>query len=262
MPERAEIWSSAAVLLMVCACLITTATAAAGETLAVHASFTPDKLGAPTNLSATATFGSTSAGPQSPAVEVTAYGPAGMAVDTRGAGTCTATPAILEETGPSACPSSSRVGFGNGVGLFEIAQQLVPEHFTLEFFLAPSEHGHLVMLIYVNSSTPASDQKALVAREVRGSKPYGMGITFEIPISDQLTLPGAALGWVEHLSLTLGAANVAYYKTIHGKRKLLHVRGVVLPRTCPHGGFPIEGQVGFADGTMTTATTTIPCPRI
>jgi hypothetical protein len=246
--------------LVVCACLIAVAVAWAGETLTVHASFTPDKLGASTNLSATATFGSTTANPQSPVVKVTAYGPAGMSIDTRGAGTCTATPATLEETGPSACPADSRVGFGNGVGLFEIAKEVLPEHFTLEFFLAPSEHGHLVMLIYVNSATPAADQKALVAREVQGPKPYGIGISFEIPISGQLTLPGAPLGWEEHVSLTLGATNVAYYKTIHGKRKLVHVKGIVLPKTCPHGGFPTEAQVGFADGTMTTTTSTVPCP--
>jgi len=244
--------------LVVCACLIAVAVAWAGETVSVHASFTPEKLGAPTNLSATATFGATTAGPQSPAVKVTTYGPAGMSVDTRGAGTCTATPATLEETGPSACPADSRVGFGSGVGLFEIAKEVDPEHFTLEFFLAPSEHGHLVMLAYVNSATPASDQKALVAREVQGPKPYGIGISFEVPASP--TLPGAALGWEEHISLTFGAAHVAYYKTIHGKRKLVHVKGIVLPKTCPHGGFPIETQVGFADGTTTTTTTTVPCP--
>jgi hypothetical protein len=32
------------------------------------------------------------------------------------------------------------------------------------------------------------------------------------------------------------------------------------PKTCPHGGFPIEAQVGFADGTMTTTTSAVPCP--
>ena len=99
--------------LVVCVCLIAVTVAWAGETLTVHASFTPEKLGGSTNLSATATFGSNTQNPQSPVVKVTAYGPAGMSVDTRGAGTCTATLATLEETGPSACPADSRVGFGN-----------------------------------------------------------------------------------------------------------------------------------------------------
>jgi hypothetical protein len=245
--------------LMACTFLIVAAVAWAGETLTVHAGFTPDKLGGATNLSATAVFHSTTAGPQSPAVQLTAYGPAGMSVDTRGVSTCTATPEALQEAGPSACPASSRVGFGSGIGLTELANQDVPEHFTLEFFLAPSEHGHLAMLIYVDSFAPASDQKALVAHEVRGSKPYGIGITFEVPASP--SLPGATLGWEEHVSLTLGASNAAYYKTTHGRRKLIHVKGIVLPKTCPRGGFPIEAMVSYADGTTGIAKTTTPCPR-
>ncbi len=248
-----------AAALPICACLSLAAAAWATETLTVHAGFTPNRLGTPTNLSATATFGSTTTGLQSPAVKVTVYGPAGMSIDTRGAGTCTATPAVLLEAGPSACPASSRVGFGNGVGLFELASELIKGRFTLEFFLAPTEHGHLVILIYVNTRTPANDQKVMVAREMRGAEPYGTGLSFDVPITQ--SLPGASLGWEEHVSLTLGASHIAYYRTVHGRRKLVHVRGIVLPKKCPRGGFPIESEVGFADSTTTIAKTTIPCPR-
>ncbi|HEY2282555.1 MAG TPA: hypothetical protein VGH60_03275 [Solirubrobacteraceae bacterium] len=246
---------------LACACLIAAAVAwgAQTQTLTVHAGFTPDRLGVPTNLSATAVFGPTGPGPQSPAVKVTAYAPAGLLVDVRGAGTCTATPAMLEARGPSACPASSRIGLGNGVGLFEIAHEHIPGPLTIEFFLAPSEHGHLAVLIYVEAVTPASEQLAFVGHEARAPKPYGVGITFEIPIVT--TLPGASLGWLQHVSLSFGASHVAYYKTIHGKRKLQHVRGLVTPKTCPRAGFPIEVQIGFADGTATSTSTTIPCPH-
>ena len=246
---------------LACACLIaaTVTWGAQTQTLTVHASFTPDRLGAPTNLSTTAVFGPIGPGPQSPATAVTAYAPAGLLLDVRGAGTCTLTPATLEARGPRACPASSRIGFGNGVGLFEIAHEHVPGPLTIEFFLAPSEHGHLAVLIYVEAVTPASEQLAFMGHEVRAPKPYGIGITFDIPIVP--TLPGASLGWLQHVSLSFGANNVAYYRTIHGKRKLQHVRGLVTPKTCPRAGFPIEVQVGFADGTATRTTTTIPCPH-
>lgn len=244
-----------------CACLLTTAVvwAAPTQTLTVHASFTPDRLGSPTNLSTTAVFGPTGPGPQSPATKVTAYAPAGLFVDVRGASTCTVTPAALQARGPGACPAGSRIGFGNGVGLFEIANEHIPGPLTIEFFLAPSEHGRLAVLIYVEAVTPASEQLAFMGHEVRAPKPYGIGITFDIPIVP--TLPGASLGWLEHVSLSFGANNVAYYRTIHGKRKLQHVRGLVTPKTCPRAGFPIEVLVGFADGTATGTTTTIPCPH-
>ena len=245
--------------LAVCICTTTATAASATETMSLHASFSPTKLGQPTNLSAMATFSSTLPGPLSPVTKVTAYGPAGMGVDVRGAATCSVTPAQLEEVGPSACPAGSRIGFGKGVGLFEIANEQIQGPFSLDFFLAPKEDGHLVILIYVNAVTPASEQLVIVAREVTAPKPYGFGITFTIPIIP--TLPGADLGWVNHVSLSFGATNIAYYKTFHGKKKLFHVRGIVVPKTCPSGGFPIEGQFGFADGTTGTAKTTIPCSR-
>ncbi|HEY2535694.1 MAG TPA: hypothetical protein VGI24_01775 [Solirubrobacteraceae bacterium] len=246
---------------LACTCLILAAAAWAAQatqTLSVRASFTPDRLGTPTNLSASAVFGPAGPGPQSPAIKVTAYGPAGMLVDTRGAGVCTVTPAKLEATGPRACPASSRIGFGAGVGLFEIAHELLPGPLALEFFLAPSEHGHLAVLIYVSAVTPASEQLAFMGHEVRAHSPYGIGITFDIPIVP--TLPGASLGWVQHVSLTFGAHGIAYYRTVHGRRRLQRVRGVVTPKSCPRGGFPIEVRVGFADGTATATTTTVPCP--
>jgi hypothetical protein len=243
----------------VCACLVVAAVAWAEESLTIKASFSPDKLGAPTTLSASATFGSTTGGPQSPVTKVTAYGPAGMSVDVRGAGTCTATVAKLEEVGPSACPADSRIGFGRGTALMELAKEIIRGPFTLDFFLAPSEHGHLVMLVYASAVTPASVQLVLVAREVPAPKPYGFGISYKIPIIPNL--PGATLGWEEQVLLTFGSTNVAYYKTVHGKRKLFHVRGIVVPKKCPRGGFPVEGQVEFADGATSTAKSTIPCPR-
>ncbi|HEX3434930.1 MAG TPA: hypothetical protein VHT25_12820 [Solirubrobacteraceae bacterium] len=246
-------------VLLICAWLLPAAVAWAAETVTVNARFTPEELGAPTNLSATATFHSTTTGPQPPATKVTVYGPAGMLVDTRGAGTCTATPARLVDVGPSACPASSRIGFGKGVVLAELASQLINGEFTLELFLAPSEHKKHVILIYVNAFTPSSEQQVLVAKEVRRPKPYGIGITFDVPITQ--SLPGASLGWEEHVSLTIGASHVAYYKTVHGARKLVHVRGIVLPKQCPRGGFPFESEIGFADSTATVAKTAIPCPR-
>lgn len=244
--------------LLACGSLLVVAVAWATETVAIKTSFTPNKLGAATNLSATATFGSTIAGLQSPVTSVTAYGPAGMSVDTRGAGTCTASAAKLKDIGPRACPADSRVGFGKGVGLFELGGELIPAPFTLEFFLAPKENGRLAMLIYVNADTPASEQLVLIATEVHAPKPYGFGITFDIPIIP--SLPGAALGWVQHIFLTFGAKNVAYFRSVHGKKTLLHVKGVSVPKMCPRGGFPIEARIGFADGATTTVNPTIPCP--
>jgi hypothetical protein len=242
--------------LLAGACTIFAALAWATQTLTIHASFSPDKLGTPTNLSATATFHSSTAVP-SPVSKVTAYLPAGMVIDVRGAGTCVA--AKLEAGGPSACPADSRVGFGGGVGLIELAKEVIREPYTLDLFLGPRESGHLVVLAYVDAASPASFQIVVVAREVRAPKPYGLGFTIDIPPIP--TLPEASNASIESAFLTLGDKNVAYYKQVHGKRKLLHVQGIVVPKTCPSGGFPIKATIDFTDNTTLTATPAIPCPR-
>lgn len=243
--------------LLACACLTIAAVVWAAETLTVHASFNPDKLGSPTNVSFTGKFASTTASPPSPITNVTAYLPAGLVIDTRGAGTCTA--AKLQASGPSGCPADSRAGFGGGVGLIELAKEIIHETYTLDFFFGPSENGHLAVLAYVQAFTPASFELVLVAKEISGPKPYGLGFSIDVPPIP--TLPEASNASVESAFLTFGATNVAYYKTVHGKKKLLHVRGVVVPKTCPRGGFPIKATVDFASGATLTVNPTISCPR-
>lgn len=240
-----------------CACLAVVSAAWAAQTLSIHTTFTPDKLGAPTNLSATALFGSTTPGVPSPIRHVTAYGPAGLTLDTRGAGACT--PAKLEAVGPSACPADSRVGFGGGIGLLELAGEVIHEPFTLDFFLGPREGSRAVVLIYVNAVTPVSVQLVLTAREVHGPRPYGWGVEFEIPTIP--TLPGASYASVEKTSFSFGDSKVAYFRTIHGRRRLVHVKGLIVPRSCPTGGFPYEASFSFEDGTSNTYRGAIPCPR-
>ena len=243
--------------LVACACLTIAAVAWATETLTVHASFNPDKLGSPTNVSVTGKFISTTASPPSPITNVTAYLPAGLMIDTRGAGTCTA--ARLQASGPSGCPADSRVGFGGGVGLIELAKEIIHEPYTLDFFFGPRENGHLAVLAYVQAFTPASFELVLVAKEISAPQPYGLGFSIDVPPIP--TLPEAADASVESAFLTFGATNVAYYQMVRGRKKLLHVRGVVVPKTCPRGGFPIKATVDFADGAALTVNPTISCPR-
>ncbi len=240
-----------------CTCLMIAAFAWAAETLTVHASLHPGKLGAPTNVSVTGKFSSTTGAPPSPIAKLTAYLPAGMEIDVRGTGTCTV--AKLEASGPSGCPADSRAGFGGGTGLIELAREIIREPFTVDLFFGPREGRRLVVLAYVQASSPAAFELVLTAREIHGPKPYGLGFTVEVPPIP--TLPEASDASVESAFVTFGATNVAYYQTVHGKRILLHVRGVVVPKTCPRGGFPLEAIVDFADGSAITADPTIPCPR-
>jgi hypothetical protein len=239
-----------------CLCLIGATVAWASQTLTFSARLTPDKLGAPTNLSAETTIASDEATP-SPISTVVAYLPAGLKVHVQGIATCEK--AKLETEGADGCPADSRVGFGGGVGVVQLGREFVKEHYTLDFFLAPSESGHLAVLIYVDALSPAPVELVLLGKEIAAPKPYGFAISVQVPPVS--TIPGAAYASVESNYVSIGATNVAYYETVHGRRKLVHVKGLTAPKTCSGHGFPFALTMSFADGTTSSASYTDPCPH-
>jgi hypothetical protein len=222
----------------------------------VESSFTPDRLGAPANLSVNAAFGADGTAPV-PIGHVLAYGPAGLKVDVAGAGACQQS--SLEKDGPAGCPADSRIGFGGGVGLERLGGELIKEPFTLDLFLAPRQAGRLAILLYVHATNPVAIELVILAKEVHGPKPYGFGVEFAVP--PIATVPGAPYASVESGYLTVGSQHIAYYRGIAGHRRLVHVKGLIVPRSCPRGGFPFKVTVGFLDGSSNTDTYTAPCPR-
>jgi hypothetical protein len=94
---------------------------------------------------------------------------------------------------------------------------------------------------------------------IRGPAPYGLGFSVDVP--EIKVLPEASNASAKTAFVTLGAHNVAYYRTVHGRRKLFHVRGIVLPRHCPSGGWPVASQFTFEDGSTVMATRKIACRR-
>jgi hypothetical protein len=244
------------VAVLACALLSTTATAQAEETVSITAAFSPDRLGAPTNVFGTATITSTTGPVPSPVTNISIFGPAGLGLDVQGVGICN--PAALENSGPAGCPASSRAGFGKGIGLFELAKEVIKEGFTTDLFRGPNEGGHVTVLLYLNAVTPVSVQLVFKAPVVPEPKPYGLGFSFTIPPIQ--TLPGASDASLGSAQLTIGAPNAAYYEKVHGKRKLVHVKGLIVPKRCPKGGFPVQTSFSFEDGSTVVSKSTIRCP--
>lgn len=247
-----------AAALAFCAFTLAAAGASAAETVTItSAGFSPDRLGVPTNVFGSATIGSTNLPVPSPITHVNVYGPAGVTLNLEGTGTCNA--AELENVGPEACPADSRAGFGGGEGVYEIAKEVITEQYTLDFFLADNRPGHTVLLIYLNGSAPVSVQLVFTAPVIQGPKPYGLGFSVEVPLIK--VLPEASDASARTTFLTIGAKNVAYFKTVHGKRRLFHVKGIIIPKTCPRGGWPVASQFSFEDGSTVMAKRKIPCPK-
>jgi len=247
-------------MLAGCALLLGVAvsTAQAEETVTItKAGFSPDALGVPTNVFGSADIGSTNLPVPSPITHINVMGPAGLTLNLEGTGTCSA--AALENTGPQACPADSKAGFGGGVGAYEIAKEVIHEEYTVDFFLADNRPGHVELLIYLEGSSPVSIQLVFKAPVIQFPKPYGLGFSLEVPLIK--VLPEASDASAISAFFTAGAKNVAYYKTIHGKRKLLHVKGIITPKTCPRGGWPGASEISFEDGSTVKSTVKIPCPK-
>jgi hypothetical protein len=243
---------------LVCVALTLLAALAWGAATGVEVSerFTPDRLVASANLALTAHFAAPPGGAPAPVRKMTVYAPAGMAIGARGAAVCSR--ALLEQHGPEACPADARAGFGGGVGVLQLPSETIRESYTLDFFFSSTRPGHLSLLVYASARSPVNVELIVIAREVRAPAPYGLGFSVEVPPIS--TIPGAPLASIESAFASLGAANVAYYKNVHGHRRLVHVRGLVVPRRCPAGGFPSRAQIEFRDGESLTLDPKVPCP--
>ncbi len=245
--------------LVGCALLLGLTTGAQGqETVTItQAGFSPDRLGVPTNVFGRARFTATNQPLPAPITHFDAFGPAGMTLNLTGTGTCSA--AKLEDIGPEACPADSRAGFGEVDGAYEIAGEVVHENAKIDFFLADNNPRHTSLLVYLDGSSPVSIQLVFTATVVHAPKPFGLGFSLDVPLIKVLpeASDASALGGF----LTLGAKNVAYYRRVHGKRKLFHVKGLITPKSCPRGGWPVETRITFEDGSTVTSRHKIACPK-
>ncbi len=230
--------------------------AGAAEPLAVQEAFTPNRLGAPTNLSLTASLSPTLEGVPERATKLTVFAPAGLGIDARGAAVCSRT--ALQRRGPVACPARSRAGFGGGVGVLQLPSQTIRESFTLDFFFASTRPGRLSLLVYASALAPVAVELVVVARQVPAPARYGFGFSVELP--PIVTIPGAQPASIETVFASLGAANVYYYERVHGRRELVALPGLLTPHNCPRGGWVGGATVQFASGSSLTVHPRIPCP--
>jgi hypothetical protein len=243
-------------VVALCAALLWAAPAGAVELVSItEAGFSPNTPGMPTNAFGSATISSTTGPVPSPIRHVNVYGPAGVTLDLRGTGTCSE--AVLLSAGPQACPANSRAGFGGGEGIYQLGKELVEEKYTLDFFLSDNRPGHTKLVIFLSGSTPVIVEVILTGTVITGPRPYGLGFSVDVPLIK--VLPEASNASAKSAFLTLGAHNVAYYRKVHGKRKLFHVKGIILPTSCPHAGWPVASQFTFEDGSTVMAKRSIPC---
>jgi hypothetical protein len=234
------------------------AASAASELATLHASFTPDRLGASTTIAFSFHVSTAEGTAPVPLSSLDLQMPAGLNYTrtTLGLATCEAQKLAIQ--GPAGCPPNSRLGsgsalvevpFGNGAG------HEIPE---IQAIAGPSPNGNLVVQFYANGLFPVYAQLAFSGEVLPDSGAFGSQLGVQVPLVT--SVPGGPDVSIVEVHTTIGPSHLVYYHRVHGRLQPFRPRGVAVPERCPRGGFPFAAQFSFIDGSSASAQTTVPCP--
>jgi hypothetical protein len=245
-------------VLFVLALVTAPSAGAVTEQASLHASFSPNRLGAPTTISFSFHLATSGGTAPPPLTGLDLHLPAGMNYTTTTLGLATCSVAKLLAGGLTACPANSRLGHGSalvevpfGVG----SGHEVPE---IDAVAGPSPKGNLVVLFYANGLVPVIAQLAFSGEVLPDSGRFGSQLDASVPLVT--SVPGGPDVSIVDVKTTIGPSRLTYYRRVHGRLRPFRPRGVAIPERCPHGGFPFAAQFTFNDGSAASAETTVPCP--
>jgi hypothetical protein len=231
------------------AVLPTPAGAAQRATLSVK--LTPERLGASTTLSFGFSIVPGSGAPHALTGVELSY-PASLGIGTSGLGLASCSPALLESSGPAACPANSHMGYGIALVEVPIGREVIRETASVALLAGPSLDGSLQLLICVTGQSPVA------ARVVLSAQLMPARLNIRVPLIQ--TLPETPYVGLVRLRATLGG-RLKYYEHVHGRTVAYRPRGIVLPSVCPRNGFRFAAALTFLDGSRSLAKATVPCPR-
>jgi hypothetical protein len=231
---------------------------ASSEQASLQASFSPDRLGAPTTIAFSFHLMTAEGLAPPPLTGIDLRMPAGLNYTTTQLGLALCDAQRLQAGGLAACPANSRLGYGSA--LVEVpfgtgAGHEIPE---VQAVAGPSQSGNLTVLFYANGLYPVSAQLAFAGEVLPDHGRYGSQLQTTVPLVT--SVPGGPDVSIVSVTTTIGPRHLTYYKRVHGHRVAFSPRGVSVPERCPHGGFPFAASFAFQDGSSTSASTSVPCP--
>jgi hypothetical protein len=240
-------------------CALVVPAAAVTEHADLHASFTPNRLGAPTTIAFGFHLSTAEGAAPPPLTGLDLQIPAGMDYATTTLGLAICQPAALEAQGLAGCPANSRLGYGSArveVPFGAGDGHEIPE---IQAVAGPSPNGNLVVLFYANGLSPVYAQLAFSGEVLPDTGRFGSQLATTVPLV--ASVPGGPDVSIVDVQSTIGPSHLTYYRHSHGRLVPFRPRGVSIPEHCPRGGFPFAASFAFQDGSRTSATTAVPCPR-
>lgn len=242
-----------------CFAFITPACSYAKQTVALHVGLIPEKLGEGTTIE----FGfRINAPPGEVPTPLTGIGlsyPAHIGIVTSGIGIKSCGAATLEMSGPEGCPAEALMGYGTATGEIKMEGEVIQEHASTNVFMAPFNNGDIELLFYVNGGTPLSTQLLFPGLLLPATPPFGGTLAITVPLLE--SFPEGPDIAIVNLQSSIGPLGITYYNHIHRKFVPYHPSGIVLPPSCPKGGFPFSAKFAFANGEYTVARARVACPH-
>jgi len=234
------------VALGVCAMFASHARAETSATITPLLS--PERLGARTVLSLTIQFAGPSSGVPTPVRRSILRFPAGLTLEVPHLSSCS--PSRVRAHGAGACPADSALGRGHALIEADVGSQPMDENVSLSVFLGPLHNLQPAIEVIGQGYTPLDERALLGGTLLPAGGPYGEALTLLIPSIPTLPLgPDAS---IVTFSLEIGARAPHEVRTANALR---------LPAGCPAGGFPFAAEFVYADGSVGSSSTVVPCPR-
>jgi hypothetical protein len=235
-----------------------TAGPAAAESATLHASFSPNRLGASTTISFSFSLAGAAGTIPAPLSSISLRLPPGINYLSTTLGLAICTPATLQARGPAGCPPNSLLGSGSA--LVEVpfgsgAGKEIPE---IRAVMGPPANENIVVEFYVNGVAPILAQLVMQAELIAGSDTMPGRLDTQVPLI--ASVPGGPPVSILSVDATIGPAGLTYYAKRHGRRVAFHPRGVSLPKRCPRGGFRFSASFAFIDASTASAAYSVPCP--
>lgn len=247
----------AAVAVCVCVCL--PATAWAQQPVTLHATLTPERLGQSTTIGFGFQIATTPNLTPSPLTEVDVRYPVdlGFALSELGLATCSVV--VLEVFGPQGCPTNSQMGYGTALAEIPVGPIIISETARITIVRTTEQNGYLALLFYAEGGTPVDAQIVFAGTLLPAPAPFGGLLHMSVPLVP--SLPGAPDVAIVQLQATLGPEHLTYSERVHGRMVYYQPKGIPLPYSCPHGGFPFAAQFSFQDGGHASAASNVLCPH-
>lgn len=174
--------------------------------------------------------------------------PAGLGIEIPHLRSCSI--ARLRARGPSGCSAQSELGHGHAVAEALAGSQLITENISLWLFLGPFHNLEPTFEILGQGFTPFDERVVLTGTVIPDQAPYGEDLVLSIPPIPTVPLePDAS---IVTMSLTVGAS-----KPPHPAQ----ANTVVVPSTCPAGGFPFAAEFTYANGSSGSDVAHAGCPK-